>query len=904
MVANYSDDTFEEYLDQGAVSFDFTVNKFKNGKLQDYVQFLNNKTCFSFVKDDRQYAVFPAGSSGFYEDDYIIRYECLSIDREMALEYVDAFPNTVSHSLGWYIDQMGIISNSQIVIGTNEVSSTLKVINYEAQDTKMNRLISLINNFDGEFEFVTQLDDYGSVEKITLNIVKAQDTVNSGIGQIREDVILRFGKNILGVQRQDNVEFFNASRVKGKDGLSWTNSEFSYKNADGVEEFFKRKGSDTAYAPLSAEQYPAHLKSDASDKYIKKNFETEYTTVNQMWGYIVSQFKANAYPQSTWTVKVSSGLVDSAIGEGKPLQIGDTVTIEDENFISENGDYGLILSARVSKIKSSESNPSQNEITFSNFKQLKSEVSSDLTARMNALIDAATPYRAELTTDNGIQFKNNATPTSTTLGAHIYKGSSATETIADSYEWFKDGVSIATTQTLTVNAADVIDTSVYSYQATLNSVVVASSQVTITNVNDGAKGAKGDTGPTGAKGDQGVQGATGATGPAGTSVTITSQSVTYQNATSGTTAPTGTWSSTVPSTPQGQYLWTKTVVNYSDTTSTTSYSVSYMGADGKLGPQGPATGLTQSATEPTTKYAGMLWQYTGTSNITIGTTVILPQAQYVYDGSNWKIYALSVANLNADTLSAITANLGTVTAGIIKAYIDYTFYNGSATAIPAKAYLKIDATNATQKIALQSPTSVDWGYIKMGPNGMTIFTDTLNNSGIGSASGRYVLTSFSGSGLDFINSNSVETNSDGDLTPAQPYTGAGSLYFNGTALVSSKPITVATDTDWKDFTPSGTFAKGTGASCTMRLKKEGTKGIVHMRGGTLSSALKANIWVNFILVPSDMIPAYETVAVGGSMLGVPVLFYVNSTGMIKLSLMSDMAAAINVMNCYFEYPLS
>lgn len=77
-----------------------------------------------------------------------------------------------------------------------------------------------------------------------------------------------------------------------------------------------------------------------------------------------------------------------------------------------------------------------------------------------------------------------------------------------------------------------------------------------------------------------------------------------------------------------------------------------------------------------------------------------------------------------------------------------------------------------------------------------------------------------------------------------------------------------------------------------------------MRAGTLSSALKANIWANFIQVPSNMIPAYETVAVGGSMSGVPVLFYVNSTGMIKLSLMSDMAAAINVMNCYFEYPLT
>ncbi|PCR99001.1 hypothetical protein RT41_GL000571 [Lactococcus fujiensis JCM 16395] len=359
------------------------------------------------------------------------------------------------------------------------------------------------------------------------------------------------------------------------------------------------------------------------------------------------------------------------------------------------------------------------------------------------------------------------------------------------------------------------------------------------------------------------------------------------------------------------YIGQYTDFMQADSTNPSDYTWSLMrgndgkdGVDGKIGPQGPATGITQSTSEPTTKYAGMLWQYTGTSNITIGTTVILPQAQYVYDGSNWKIYALSVANLNADTLSAITADLGTVTAGIIKAYIDYTFYNGSATAIPAKAYLKIDATNATQKIALQSPTGVDWDYIQMGPDGMSIFVDSQNVDGIGVVSGRYLQSNIGANGLSFVQSNSLTTNSDGDLVPAQPYTGAGSLYFNGTALVSTKPITVVTDTDWEYFTPAGTFAKGTAASSTMRLKKEGTKGIVHMRAGTLSSALKANIWANFIQVPSNMIPAYETVAVGGSMSGVPVLFYVNSTGMIKLSLMSDMAAAINVMNCYFEYPLT
>lgn len=69
-------------------------------------------------------------------------------------------------------------------------------------------------------------------------------------------------------------------------------------------------------------------------------------------------------------------------------------------------------------------------------------------------------------------------------------------------------------------------------------------------------------------------------GKDGASVTITSQTVTYQVSASGTAVPTGTWSAAIPPVPQGQYLWTRTTVNYSDGKSTTSYAVARQGANG------------------------------------------------------------------------------------------------------------------------------------------------------------------------------------------------------------------------------------------------------------------------------------------------------------------------------------
>ena len=99
-------------------------------------------------------------------------------------------------------------------------------------------------------------------------------------------------------------------------------------------------------------------------------------------------------------------------------------------------------------------------------------------------------------------------------------------------------------------------------------------------------GTNGEDGYTPVKGVDYYDGRDGENGKDGTSVSITSTSVTYQASSSGTVTPTGTWQTTVPSISNGQYLWTRTIVNYSDGKSTTSYSVSYNGTNGTNGKDG------------------------------------------------------------------------------------------------------------------------------------------------------------------------------------------------------------------------------------------------------------------------------------------------------------------------------
>lgn len=83
------------------------------------------------------------------------------------------------------------------------------------------------------------------------------------------------------------------------------------------------------------------------------------------------------------------------------------------------------------------------------------------------------------------------------------------------------------------------------------------------------------------KGEAGAKGDKGDTGKG-----VKSTSVAYQVSTSGTTVPTGTWSGSVPSASAGQYLWTRTVITYTDNTTSTIYSVSRMGTNGTNGANG------------------------------------------------------------------------------------------------------------------------------------------------------------------------------------------------------------------------------------------------------------------------------------------------------------------------------
>ena len=150
------------------------------------------------------------------------------------------------------------------------------------------------------------------------------------------------------------------------------------------------------------------------------------------------------------------------------------------------------------------------------------------------------------------------------------------------------------------------------------------------------------------------------TGETGTSVTVKSQAVTYQEGTSGTTAPTGTWSSSVPAVAQGSYLWTKTVVTYSDGKSTTAYSVSYNGVSVSVSSQAVTyQASTSGTTAPTGTWSSSIPTVAQGSYLWTKTVVTYS------DGKSTTSYSVARQGANgsdgADAIAmTITSSKGTI----------------------------------------------------------------------------------------------------------------------------------------------------------------------------------------------------------------------------------------------------
>lgn len=591
---HYYDDTLHVYLKGSAYTFEFKTSTEK--KESNYLV-EGNKLSFKYkgkgyyfnivkvVKDEEKVDILAYGLSFELLNEEVGEYKANSA--MTFIQYVNAFN----------------FESEAITFGINEVVNDKITLEWTGNQTVLARMFSLADKFGAELEFVTLLNKDYSLKNIVLNVYKEHSDDVQGIGTDRRNEKLKYGKEITGVTKSSDIsDLYTAIRATGKDQMTLGGlGDIKVYDSNGSVEYIHNKGAGEILAPQARDRFPSTLEVSSTGRYICKIWSYDTDNINTLYGQALKQLKDNCVPKLSYEV---DGYIYA--------DVGDTFTIEDSEY-----NPTLYVEARITEQQICFTDETKSKTTFDNFKEVQSEISLELLAKMNELIEANKTYVGSIISSNGTLFKTN---TDTTILKALVSDGGSDITQKYTIKWYKDGSYLSTGDSITVNASDFTNKALYKFDA-LNSIenIKATAEATLMYLSDGKAGesayihiayATSSDGSVGfsttnsvdktfigqytdhtqigsqiysdymwskLKGDTGEKGDTGVSGKDG--IGISSTNITYQIGTSGTVPPTGTWSSSIPSVIPGEYLWTKTTITYTsgEPLESTLYSVSLIG---------------------------------------------------------------------------------------------------------------------------------------------------------------------------------------------------------------------------------------------------------------------------------------------------------------------------------------
>ncbi|MFR2339392.1 MAG: phage tail protein [Mediterraneibacter gnavus] len=481
---HYWNDDLHEYLQGTANTYTFTVNA-KHPDAQHIKA--GNKVAFTYKGKSYYLNIVNTDKT-----EQTITATAWSLPFELINEDAGEYKAGKAMSFEEYLTVFD--AERTLKLGLNEVSDKRITNEWTGTTSVLKRLFSLANVFSAEIEFETVLNRDYSLKEIVLNVYRKHSDTDSGVGEYRNDIVLRYGKGITGIRKTTDAEkLYTCIQPTGKDGLTINGLDKKEYDENGNIEYF----TDGAIirAPQARDRFPSNIVNKA-DAYILMRKEYDTDSKDKLYSMALSDLKTASEPVVTYEV---DGYFDT--------NIGDTVRMQDQEWTPV-----LYLQARVSEQVRSLTNPKTAKTVFTNYKELTSEISDSLLQRMQDLINKNKVYTCSISTNNGIIFKNGIG--STTLTAYAYdNGVDVTGNLE--IRWSKDGTEFYVGKSVTVNAEDVDVKVVYSFTAFENGVRRGYYEVTITDVMDGEDGKDGEQGPQGEKGEQGEQGPPGPQGAPG-----------------------------------------------------------------------------------------------------------------------------------------------------------------------------------------------------------------------------------------------------------------------------------------------------------------------------------------------------------------------------------------------------
>ena len=603
-------------------------------------------------------------------------------------------------SLEWYLTQPGQpLYDNPIKLGLNELSDLKRVISNDSKETKLlQRLITTVNAFDGgEYRLHAKLANNNT----TLPVLNLQLDIVKKLGSDISQTFLIDDYNLKELTNETSiVDLITAVFPRGKELDNGTTVDISSIVYD-----------DGTYYTTKGSQYIKNRKAHSEWSYSR--FSND-----ERWGYILGNFEYDTEsPQELFNRALtylkqhdSPTVAFSASGREMNAKLGDTIMIA-----THKTPEPIYLRARVLQMKVSYVDDNKTEYILGNFAIQPSMVSQELLNLRNQIQDNKVGYvwlrYADDREGNGI---SESPEGKSYMGIAYNMPSPEPSNNPNDYNWSLikgsdgangTGVQASNVQYALGDSATVAPKSGWTTTVpTLQDDKYLWTRTIIyytngTNTVSYSVSKKGETGETGETGNG-----------------VSSTEVSYGISTSGTIRPMS-WGTDIPDVPSGQYLWTRTIMHYTDGTSTTFFSVAKMGETGAQGTMGIAY---LQPTAPTGNIeTGSTWFKT------VSTTDNRITSIYHYLSGSWVQNQFTQDAINVKSLSALSATLGNVTAGTITGSVFTNTFNRSYTS----------TLNRT------GTTTLSDGKLRID------YKDVNKSTGAVSANGSYM--EYSESGIDF-----------------------------------------------------------------------------------------------------------------------------------------------------------
>lgn len=691
-----SDDLKTEEVEAGVATLEFTLNYTAStrndakqyGSVGNYILRKNG--------DEQEFYTIITSEENIFKQEVEIYAEDAGMD--LLNETVGEYKADKAYPASYYVEKFS--DDSGFEIGINEVSNYNRKLSWEGETTASERILSVATQFDAEVSYTFEIDRLKIKHKY-INLHKKR-----GVDQGRELRINREVKNIIvkssvedlatalsvtGGYPEDSETPINLKGYKYDDGDIYLSGSTIYSRSAVAKwsRYLSEKGSGTGHI-VQSYTYDTTSKSELCNRAVSK--------LKKIYDAAVSYEVELAYLPDGIKIGDTVNIVDDT-GElylsARIMKLESSIC--NDEYTATLGEYKLKSSGISEKMESlaaqfeklAKNRTFYTWVVFADTEtgggiSLKSAgktymgIAYNQTTKQPVLTDpsiytwvkvvgdqgiAGEPGKDGLTSFFHVRYADVPNPTANQLRKDTgkYIGTYVDYILEDStdptkYTWRKfqgddgedgadgtPGENGANGETSYLHIAYATSADGKTGFSTTNAVdkTYIGQYVDFTKA-DSANPAKYHwskfQGPKGDKGDPGKG--------------VKSTSVAYQVSTSGTTVPTGTWSGSVPSASAGQYLWTRTIITYTDDTTSTIYSVGRMGTNGANGTNGKSIGSVVNYYLATASSSGVT---TATSGWTTAVQSVSAAKKYLW---NYEVVKYTDGTVASTTAPCIIGSYG------------------------------------------------------------------------------------------------------------------------------------------------------------------------------------------------------------------------------------------------------